>query len=201
MAVRAVLAVVGSAALIAVIVGGVIAIKPDGAPRILRAGADPDPGAGSAVAQGVAASKVPAPAGSAPAFPAATTGPATRATQVALVPTMAEGRRELGDSMYAIREGAQVTVHFDLETMRTRFDWKFEGIVRATLPLVFGEAVRVAMDSIPVGTWVRGGAMLVDLPARGIPLKLGDQSLRVWPVTREGRDGPLVIGYRASADR
>lgn len=199
MAVRAVLAVVGSAAVIAVIVGGVISIRPDGAPRVLRAGAEPDRDAGGTVVQGVATSKVPAPAGV--SVPAGPTGPATRATQVALVPTMAEGRRELGDSMYAIREGAQVTVHFDLETMRTRFDWKFEGIVRATLPLVFGEPTRVAMDSIPVGTWVRGGALLVDLPTRGIPLKVGDQALRVWPVTREGRDGPLVIGYRAASDR
>jgi hypothetical protein len=114
----------------------------------------------------------------------------------ALQPTIAEGRRELGDSMFAVREGSQVTVYFDTDSLRTRFDWKFEGVVRATLPIVFGNEAQVALDSIPQSYFARGG-LLTELPRRGIPLRLGTHTLRVWPITREGRDGPLVVGYRA----
>jgi hypothetical protein len=121
-------------------------------------------------------------------------------TPAPLEPTIAEGRRELGDSMYAVREGPQVTVFFDTETMRTRFDWKFEGVVRATLPLVFGPEVSTALDSIPSGTLARGDLMN-DLPQRGIPIQMGTVTLRVWPVTRAGRDGPIVVAYRAAASR
>jgi hypothetical protein len=113
-------------------------------------------------------------------------------------PSIAEGRRQLGDSVFAIREGGQVTVHFDTETLRTRFDWKFEGVVRATLPLVFGPVAGAALDSIPAGTLANGGQLMTELPRRGIPIRLGTQTLMVWPVTRPGRDGPLVVGYRAA---
>jgi hypothetical protein len=113
-------------------------------------------------------------------------------------PSIAEGRRQLGDSVFAIREGGQVTVHFDTETLRTRFDWKFEGVVRATLPLVFGPVAGMALDSIPAGTLANGGQLMTELPRRGIPIRLGNQTLMVWPVTRQGRDGPLVVGYRAA---
>lgn len=132
----------------------------------------------------------------------ATSRPAARGAAVAaLEPSIAAGRRELGDSMYAVRDGGQVTVFFDTDTLRTRLDWKFEGVVRATLPLVFGSDVRMALDSIAAGTFVRGGHLMNDLPTRGIPLKVGSHSLRVWPITRQGRDGPLVVGYRAAAAR
>jgi hypothetical protein len=131
----------------------------------------------------------------------ATAPPAGSRTVLAsgLEPTMAEGRRHLGDSVFAIRDGAQVTVHFDTDSLRTRLDWKFEGIVRATLPLVFGAEAAAALDSVPAGTLASGGQLLTELPRRGITLKVGDQALKVWPVTRQGRDGPLVVGYRAAA--
>ena len=116
-----------------------------------------------------------------------------------LVPAISEGRRELGDSMFAVREGFQVTVHFDTEELRTRYDWKFEGVVRATLPIVFGAEARVALDSVPEGTFARDGDLLNELPTKGIALELpGGSELRVFPITRPGRDGPLVIGYRAT---
>lgn len=114
-----------------------------------------------------------------------------------LEPVIPEGRRELGDSVYAVREGPQVTVYFDTDSLRTRFDWKFEGVVRATLPLVFGAEIRAALDSIPTGSLASGGNLVRELPARGIPIQLGNRTLRVWPVTREGRDGPIVMAYRA----
>jgi hypothetical protein len=133
-----------------------------------------------------------APAANAPSAPSRRSG---------LHPVISEGRRELGDSIFAVRDGEAVTVHFDTELLRTRFDWKFEGVVRATLPLVYGDTTRGALDSIPSGSLVRGGDLLTDLPERGIPIVIGDERLRVWPITRPGRDGPLVVGYRVSTAR
>lgn len=122
------------------------------------------------------------------------------ATVEKLEPRIAEGRRELADSMFAVREGEEVTVHFDTEPLRTRYDWKFERVVRSTLPIVFGSVVRAALDSIPEGHLAAGGDLLTDLPTRGIELSIGDgQTLRVWPVTRPGQDGPLVVAYRAAS--
>lgn len=129
----------------------------------------------------------------------ATRTPAPVTAASGLAPIIAEGRRDLGEGMYAERSGREVTVHFDTETLRTRFDWKFEGVVRATLPLVFGDTVKQTLDSIPSGTLVRGGNLLTDLPTRGFTLRIaGTDDLRVWPITRAGRDGPLVVGYRVS---
>jgi hypothetical protein len=146
-------------------------------------------------AQGDSAETVIATSGApAPRLAAQSTG---TVSPPALRPTIAEGRRELGDSMFAVREGSQVTVHFDTDSLRTRFDWKFEGVVRATLPIIFGHEARVALDSIPQSYFARGG-LLTELPRRGIPLRLGTHTLRVWPITRDGRDGPLVVGYRAA---
>ena len=134
--------------------------------------------------------------------PAATATPAVATVeQETLKPSIAVGRRDLGVSVYAVREGNQVTVYFDTELLRTRFDWKFEGVVRATLPLVFGDEVRIALDSIPAGTFANKGDLLEELPERGIPLKVGEHTLRVFPVVRQGRDGPLVFAYRAATSR
>lgn len=117
-----------------------------------------------------------------------------------LEPRIAEGRRELTDLIFAVREGPAVTVHFDTETLRTRYDRKFERVVRSTLPLVFGSAVRAALDSIPQGQFAAGGDLLTELTTRGIDVPIGEgQTLRIWPVTRRGQDGPLVVAYRASS--
>ena len=172
----------GVAVVIALMVGAWNAIAPDRSSAAEGTPADQD----------VTDSARPKPAAS----------PISRSTTApGLEPTIAEGRRQLGDSVFAIREGRQVTVHFDTETLRTRFDWKFEGVVRATLPLVFGPDARAALDSIPTGTLASGGQLMTELTRRGIPLRLGNQTLTVWPVTRQGRDGPLVVGYRAASIR
>jgi hypothetical protein len=64
---------------------------------------------------------------------------------------------------------------------------------------VFGPNVRVALDSVREGTFASGGDLLNELPTRGIALELPDgNELRVYPITRPGRDGPLVVAYRAS---
>jgi hypothetical protein len=119
-----------------------------------------------------------------------------------LVPSIPEGRSALGDSIIAERRGGDVTVHFDTEEFRTRYDLKFERVVRATLPLVFGADAGAALDSIRTGEFVRGGNLLRDLPMQGIQLALSDgRSLTVRPITRPGQDGPLVVGYSASPSR
>jgi hypothetical protein len=172
---RVTLLAVAGAVVVSLVVGGIMAVAP--------------------TSQTIAAdstSTVTVAAGEPAAVP-----PAPQATS--LQPMITEGRRDLVDSIYAVREGANVTVYFDTETLRTRFDWKFEGVVRATLPLIYGQDVRVALDSIPSGTFVRGGGLLTDLPERGIPVAVGDQRIRVWPITRQGRDGPIVVAYRASS--
>ena len=184
---RAGLITLGGGAVVALVIGGVVAIAP---------------GENGAIAAAGETSTVIASAGT-PSAPPSNTSPAaipapTSAARPVLRPTIPEGRRELGDSMFAMREGSNVTVHFDTETLRTRFDWKFEGVVRAPRPLVYGEVTRAALDSIPTGTLVRGGDMLTDLPTRGFPITVGEDQLRVWPITRPGRDGPLVVGYRVA---
>jgi hypothetical protein len=64
---------------------------------------------------------------------------------------------------------------------------------------VFGADVRAALDAVPVGSFVRGGDLLHDLPTRGLTLTLTDgRTLTVWPITRAGRDGPIVDSYRAA---
>lgn len=178
-ATRAGLAFMGVAVVVALIVGAWNAITAD---RLGSGEEQANPGATDSIPTAIAA------------------GTDRPTTALALEPTIAEGRRQLGDSVYAIREGGLVTVHFDTESLRTRLDWKFEGVVRATLPLVFGPNARAALDSIPSGMLARGG-LTTELPTRGITLRLGNQTLKVWPVTRQGRDGPLVVGYRASAAR
>jgi len=119
-----------------------------------------------------------------------------------VIPRIAEGRKDLGDGVFAERNGDEVTVNFDTETLRTRFDWKFEGIVRSTLPQVYGQEVGAALDSIPTGQFVYGADILTQLPARGVALSLPRaRTLRVWPITRPGRDGPIIVAYRAASWR
>lgn len=172
----------GGGAVVALIIGGLMTIAPDGA-RVSE-----DEGATSTVVAAAGA-------------PTAANAPTAQPQPTGLHPVIPEGRRELGDSMFAVREGGEVSVHFDTETLRTRFDWKFEGVVRATLPLVYGDTTRSALDSIPSGSLVRGGDLLTDLTTRGIPIAVGSERLRVFPITRAGRDGPLVVGYRVSPGR
>jgi hypothetical protein len=113
---------------------------------------------------------------------------------------LAEGRTDLADSLYAERAGSDVVVHFDNSEWRTRFEEKFERIVRLTLPRVLGADGRAALDSLPAGTLVRGGNLLVDLPTKGIPLAIPGRVQRVmlYPVTRPGETGPLAVAYRLS---
>jgi hypothetical protein len=174
----------GGGVLLTLVIGGIVALAPS------ARGSDGPPAPAGLMLAG-APTKL-------PGSISRTTGSRTE-----LEPSIAAGRTALGEGMYAERAGDSVIVHFDTETLRTRFDWKFEGVVRATLPLVFPEATE-ALAAIPQATLVRGGILLRELPVRGIRLPLAgnaDAALTIWPVTRPGVDGPLVVAYRVKATR
>jgi hypothetical protein len=164
----------GGAALVALVVGGLVAVVPRGR------------SADTVAAATTPKAPEPSPTGSRAEPP--------------VRPIVAEGRTDLGDSVFAERAGGDVTVHFDTELLRTRLDEKFERVVRMTLPKVFGTEVGARLDSVSPGQFVRGGDLLTDLPTRGIALALParNRTLMLYPVTRPGQSGPLVVGYRAT---
>jgi hypothetical protein len=113
-------------------------------------------------------------------------------------PIVAEGRTELGDGLFAVREGKSVTVHFDVPQARTRRRDKFDRIVRATLPRVYGPVAQAVLDEIPQGQIVAIGTLPADLQKSGLRIPLGDSgSIELWPELRDANGGPLVVGYRA----
>ncbi len=114
-----------------------------------------------------------------------------------LAPTIGEGRTSLRDGVVARRSGDEITVNFDTPLTRTRRPEKFEGVLRETLPQIFGASVDSALATMPVGTLVPAHGLTTDLPTQGLYLPLpGGSTLRIWPETRPGEDGPLVVRYR-----
>ena len=148
------------------------------------------------------ASAAPAPASPIVDAPAAAPARATPAVAPAiagapLAIVVAAGRTALADSMVVERTGNEATVHFDTQAARTRRRDKFEHVVRQTLPAVYGPRADSILAAIPEGALVTGGDLLHELTARGVHLELHDGwSLELWPETRPGRDGPLVVRYR-----
>jgi len=135
-----------------------------------------------------------------PAAPAAaTTAPVTSAPVSPLVP---QGRSSLPDSLLATRADSVITVSFDRTMIRTRNPWKFERLVRSTLPALYGPLADSALARIPEGGLVRQGDLINELPTRGmrIPLAPG-WTFTLFPITRPGLDGPLVTQYRVSVVR
>lgn len=146
----------------------------------------------------------PTPSSGAPIPPASAPTPAAPATAPAataglIVP---EGRTPLTDSIYALRTGESVIVNFDYQGNRTGRADKFERTLRATLPLVYGKAATAALDSIADGALIPSRDLLGDARQYGIRLQL-DKGLiiRIWPIAREFRDGPLIASYRSVVER
>jgi hypothetical protein len=191
--VRATLMTLGSAGVVALVIGGLVAVTPRfrGTEAAAPSPARPAPDSAPAAQPTVAPREVVLSGEATPRSAAKANGPS---------PIVAEGRTELGDSVYAERQGADVVVHFDTDLLRTRQDEKFERVVRQTLPKVYGADVAARLDSVSPGAFVRGGDLLTDLPSRGIALALpaSGRTLMLYPLTRPGRDGPLVVAYRAS---
>jgi hypothetical protein len=123
--------------------------------------------------------------------------PAQRTVVPPLQPIVSQGTTMLPDSLVAVRSGDSVTLHFDTPGARTRRPEKFEQIVRSTLPSIYGPSVSSLLARIPIGRLAQAGDLLTDLPTRGLRLSLGaGWILGVWPETRSGHDGPLVVTYR-----
>lgn len=136
----------------------------------------------------------------APGAPPATSSP--RPAAPPLQPIVRQGTTLLRDSLVAVRMGNSVTLHFDTPGARTRRPEKFEQIVRATLPAIYGAAADSLLAKIPEGRLADAGDLLTELPTRGLRLSLGaGWTLAVWPETRIGHDGPLVVDYRTTVMR
>jgi hypothetical protein len=119
-----------------------------------------------------------------------------------LKPIVAEGRTALRDGLVAVRTGDTVAVHFDLPLVRTRQPQKFEQLVRATLPAIYGAAVESVLATVAAGELIRGVDPLTTAGTHGVYLPLAaGWSLALWPETRPGRDGPLIVTYRTALTR
>lgn len=116
-----------------------------------------------------------------------------------LSPAIAPGQTTLADGITAERTDSVVTLSFDTPLTRTRIPEKFERFVRATLPKIYGATADSALARLPNGGIAGQGNLLYDLPARGvhIPLDKGWE-IALYPETRPGEDGPLVVRYRVS---
>jgi hypothetical protein len=113
-----------------------------------------------------------------------------------------EGRSNLPDSLIAERGGDSVIVDFDTPATRTRRRDKFETVVRRTLPMVYGAHIDSVLRTIPDGEIAGSADLLHELPQRGVHLRVAQGwTLDLWPETRPGQDGPLVVSYRARVTR
>jgi hypothetical protein len=119
-----------------------------------------------------------------------------------LKPIVAQGRTALRDGLVAVRTGDTVTVHFDTPLLRTRQPQKFEQLVRATLPSIYGAAVEAVLATVAAGDLIRGVDPTATASTHGVYLPLAaGWSLALWPQTRPGRDGPLIVTYRTALTR
>ena len=128
--------------------------------------------------------------------------PAVSAAPVPVIrPVVPLGRTDLPDSLYLERRADTVVVHFDTSPTRTRRADKFEAIVRQTLRSVYGAVADTLLAAVPEGRLVLPNELLTTLPSRGMRLTTAAGArIRLWPETRPGRDGPLVVAYRAVAE-
>jgi hypothetical protein len=128
--------------------------------------------------------------------------PAPAVVAVRPAPIVAEGRTELGDGLFATRAGDTVTVRFDTPDARTRRPEKFERVVRATLPRVYGMVADTILASVAEGALTGPGDLLTELPSQGVRLaSASGWMVALWPETRPGAAGPLVVAYRATLTR
>jgi hypothetical protein len=142
---------------------------------------------------------------SAPAVATAPAAPVDSATRPSVAtpptpllrPVIPQGRTDLPDSVWAERRADTVVVHFDTSPARTRRADKFEAIVRQTLRAVYGAAADSLLAAVPDGQLVSPNELLTKLPSKGIHLSSASGArIQLWPETRPGRDGPLVVAYR-----
>jgi len=131
--------------------------------------------------------------------PVAATKPSV-AKQSPPAPIIQMGASSLAGGVSAERTDTAVTLSFDQPMTRTRRPEKFEQFVRATLPSIYGKKVDSALTAMPAGTLAKQGDLITELPTRGMRIPVDSAwEIRVFPETRRGVEGPLVVRYRASA--
>lgn len=136
--------------------------------------------------------------GPAIAAPVPHTATATRGT-APIAPVLPMGSSDLPDGVTAMRGDSDVIVSFDLTMVRTRRADKFEQFVRNSLPVIYGRGVKDLLARIPYGGLASQGELLTELPRRGMRIPVtGEWMIRLFPETRPGQDGPLVIRYRVA---
>jgi hypothetical protein len=118
-------------------------------------------------------------------------------TSAPFAPVLAEGQTMLPHGIIAVRNDSVVTLSFDKPMTRTRIPEKFEQLLRTTLPKVYGPAIDTVLSKLPSGDLSNQGNLVSELPTRGIRVPVRDAwTLAVYPETRPGVDGPLVVRYR-----
>jgi hypothetical protein len=174
-------------------------VKPQGEPRLVVAPTATPAGAAATPATTLVVTPDVTP-GVTPVMPPATpAAPAPVVTRVTppLTFVVPEGRTEFDDGVVTERMGDSAIVSFDTPLIRTRRRDKFERIVRETLPVLYGKRADSLLATFPDGEITVGGDLLTELPVRGIQLPMANGwVLEVWPETRPGQDGPLVVRYR-----
>jgi hypothetical protein len=115
-------------------------------------------------------------------------------------PILPVGNSTLADGVGAFRSDSGVTLSFDMPMTRTRRAEKFEQFVRATLPAIYGPKIDSALAKMPAGSLAHQGDLTTELPSRGLRIPVDSAwDVLVYPETRKGVDGPLVVRYRAVA--
>lgn len=116
-----------------------------------------------------------------------------------LAPVIPVGESSISDGVTAVRADSAVTLSFDSPMIRTRIPSKFEQFVRTTLPAIYGHGVDGALEKIPEGGIAAQGDLITELPTRGVRIPVSPTwVLRLYPETRPGQDGPLVVRYRVA---
>jgi len=178
----------------------VVASSVNGARDVRQQGESASVAPAAAPTASLASMSVAEPPMTAPAPAPAAVAPAAPVSPLVLI--VREGRTDLPDSLIVHRGGDSVFVDFDTPATRTRRRDKFELVVRHTLPMVYGSAVDSVLRTIPDGGIVSGAGLLTELPKRGVHMRVADGwTLDLWPQTRAGQDGPLVIAYWARVTR
>jgi hypothetical protein len=133
------------------------------------------------------------------AIPSDSAAAAIESPTAALAPVLPHGVTILADSAVVTVSDTLIAVDFDEMMLRTRRAAKFEDFLRRTLPLIYGEPVARALSRMPNGDLASQGNLITELPRTGIRIPLDNSRvLTVWPETRQGEDGPLVIRYRVT---
>jgi hypothetical protein len=120
-------------------------------------------------------------------------------TKAPFAPVVPQGSSTLPDGPTVVRADSLVTVSFDTPMTRTRIPAKFERLVRTTLPAVYGRSIDSVLSKIPEGGIARQGDLVSELPTRGVRIPVNEAwTIALYPETRPGHDGPLVVRYRVS---